>query len=69
MWLGRALGLEPGDALIQLTHDLLAVHDLPGGKLRLALGKSLKPPGGGDGGGWCVVHWVRIWKLDRAIQC
>jgi len=54
------LGFEPGNALVQFAEDFVAGDDLPGGKLRLVLGKGLKPAGGGDGGGWCVVHegWI-----------
>jgi len=51
MSLGRALRCKLGYALVQFAHGVRAVHDLPGGKLRLTLGEGFKPPSGGDGGG------------------
>lgn len=68
MWFGCVLGLKSGDALVQLPHDFLAGYDLPGGKLRLALGKGLKPTGGGGGGRRVVVHRGRIGAWCAAFQ-
>lgn len=51
---GRLFGLKPGNAFVKFAHNLIAVHDLPGGKLRLARGKRLKPTNGCKG--WNVVH-------------
>ncbi len=58
MWLVGLPGLKLGSALVQFVHDLRAVHDLPGGKLRLALGKGLKPASGSGRGAGCAVIQV-----------
>jgi hypothetical protein len=47
MWHGCMLGFEPGNALVEFAEDFVAGDDLPGGKLRLALGKCLTPFGRG----------------------
>jgi len=62
------LGLKPGNALVQFADDFLAGHNLPGGKLCLALGKGLKPTGGGLGAVWDVVHREGTGGLAPAFQ-